>query len=479
MSLSEIRRYHLIANTVEKTKLSPKTSQDVVADYSIALREDYISTINYLISTSRPSNKSILFKHQLRFCIEESLQFNAFVHFEDNKVVTNVSFGLLLSLDDLFARLGCSADFYSFDASSERLWNGAECLWFHPERTPFKPKIRYHNYAFTVDPMLALNAPPTSGLGLFYSAIAWGDLERIGLADFMSKIGLMWVLMHEEGHYTNGHLSHLVEKYSHLNQSLQISETTSSIDSAESEFAKIKEWQADVSATNAVVDYFLNAECFPSLPAYCQKAASTKKENTARQVQWLFRAIIVSIGTTVLILQKSHSIHGTSKRYPLPRTRLLLSIVVAFSRATDPRFNSLVLDAICDDSQFILNCIVGAFEDLLIVSDLINREQHIDSWDDDSDETPSIRKTHQLGLIDSEFEAAVASLSITGLLNGMEPAELLAIEYGADPIKLAEANKLSTQWLAEFYNLRTKVQGVEDFMTPYSNSVAPSYFVKK
>jgi hypothetical protein len=479
MSLEEIRRYHLIANTIESTDLSPKTAQDVVAEYSKALREDYISTINYLISTSRPSDKSILFKHPVRFRIEENFQFNAFVHLEDDQVITNVFYGLLLSLDDLFSRLGCSADFYSFNASGERIWKGTECIWFHPERIPFKPEVRYHNYAFTVDPMLALNASPTSGLGLFYGAIAWGDLERIGLADFMSKIGLMWVLMHEEGHYTNGHLSHLVEKYSYLNQSLQIGEATNNIDSDSAEFAKIKEWQADVSATNAVVDYFLNAECFPSLPAYCKKASSTRRENTARQVHWLFRAIIVSIGTTVLVLQKSQSIHGASERYPLPRTRLLLSIIVAFSRATDPRFNNLVLDAMRDDSQFIFNCIIGAFEDLLTASGLINREQHVDFWDDNSNETPLIRKTHQLGLIDSEFEATVASLSITGLLNGMEPTELLAIEYEADPIKLAEANKLSTQWLAEFYNLRTKVQGVEDFMTPYSNSVAPSYFVKK
>lgn len=469
-----MKRYEIMKKALDEHSYGEHDSPTVVSDYSKAILEDYTILISFLFESSRPVNKSINYSHELKFCITDNLVLDAFIYFsDDNQALVNVSFGLLAALDDLFSRLACSEDFFSFDPvhQGKKAWKGNQCIWFNLETLPYKPETRYLNYSFREDYHLITTTKARQGLGVFYSAIPWFDDERLEMAYFMSQIGLMWVLMHEEGHYTNGHLSYLAEKFSYLNEPIKISDSSSNLlDSESPDFLKVQEWQADVSATNAVIDFFFRADNFDFLPRYCKKGFESK-------VRWLLRLIIVSIGSTVLTLQKANTICGTSENYPAPRTRLLLSILVAYNRVADARFNSLISRAMHKEPLIISDIILGAFEDLLTVSDLINREQMV-NWDN-SGKAPLIGKTHNLELVDTEAEASIASILITGCICAQDPDAFLSHYVGSDKEKVSMAMDIHSHWFAEFDALRPKVQVVEDFLRKYRDSVAPNYWVQK
>ena len=307
-----------------------------------------------------------------------------------------ISLGTFLALDDLYNRLASCESFFSFDPAQDGKpqWGGGLCFWTFKGGTA-RPRSRFFDYE-----SVSYNegAPQIEGegsfLSMFYEVIPL-DQERREMATVMMDIGIMWILMHEEGHYADGHLL-WGQSTAGLSSSNQVIHETLRPESDHllPEVQKVLEWQADRVAAEFVMDVYYCRECADMLPGY-----------TGRGEKWLFRLIIVAIGAVILILQKARLIAGSADYYPSPRTRLIALTHIAIGMAS-------TRSRLFEDSPLVLlEALVGAFDDLYVASRLITREGDLrPGWKVGL--PPLLEDTQDLSFFGSENEATAVAQAV-------------------------------------------------------------------
>jgi hypothetical protein len=403
-----------------------------LSSYSQAAIKDSRKLLDRLYSISR-CTEPVSYDHDIRVCVTDYLNFDAFIQVTSSQEAQIViSLGVFIAIEDLFMRLTASMDFFSFDPSKggNRQWHGCECFWI-PSGF-WGPMTRYYDYRIcgyqTYIP--DLSSIGVSHLFAFHSSIPL-DHQRLILSTLMADIGLLWMLMHEEAHYTEGHLALLEKQYSAIFSKRKLGEITQERDENNSiplGLLKAMEFQADCVATHATVDIICCEEYFRLMPDYCEN-----------QPAWFLRALLVAIGSTVLILQKAHSINGSAEDYPLPLTRLTTIIRYATGRIKDARKPAYRLFG--DMSEEELNIAVcGALDDLETVSSLLTREKLLEK--NIEGEAPVFRKTHNLGILDNHDAGEINFLS---LLFSQQPI-LQAFMFSTQPYTQVDEQAIEV-WL--------------------------------
>lgn len=377
-------------------------ASESLSNYLEAALEDSKILLDRLHAMSRYSVPTA-YLHNLQISVSDYLSFDAFICTSSPKEVQIVlSLGIFLALEDLFWRLASSMDFFSFDPSkgdqskgSSRQWHGCECFWLIGG--VWSPNHRYYDYRIAQDFEklfdMRLEQIRNSFLSAFHSSIPF-EPARLILSSFMVDVGILWILMHEEAHYTQGHLALLESIYGDDFSKLMLGEIdlqNEDTDSIPLNILKAMEFQADCVAAHAIVDIFCREEVpiTTVIPDYCDN-----------KLVWFLRLLFVAVGGTVLILQKAHSINGSSENYPLPLTRLTTIFRYVIDRVKDP--SKIACKMFADFSDFDFNCsITGALDDLQTISSLLTREKSVEKLV--QGEAPIFKKTHDLGILD-EFD---------------------------------------------------------------------------
>ncbi len=305
--------------------------------------------LSSLISRSRYDSSDKSYPAQkLMLKLDENLEFDASVSPQNSKeIIISISKGLYFSLQDVFLRLMCSMDFFSNDPDhhDKQLWLGCTCMW-PISSSAYLPSNRFLNYNLIKTNNLFSN---TDRSFAFFSGIPF-DEDRLYLADFFLEVGMCYVLLHEEAHYSNGHLGWYKEIYGlfSINEGKK-SDPRIEINRYE---RQALEWQADRTAVRGTIDTFFYRKYSLQLPDYCSRAST----------EWLLRALLVSIATVMFIMQKK-AVHGAeSNFYPSVKTRLFSAFVITIFRGKElVRNQKTDLDL---DEWTIIGSILGACYDL-------------------------------------------------------------------------------------------------------------------
>jgi hypothetical protein len=169
----------------------------------------------------------------------------------------------------------------------------------------------------------------------------------------MVFIAMLYILLHEEGHYWEGHLNYDAEKWPGITK---LDEVQGQFDNdEENNLSKIFEWQADRHGVQGVIDVMLQGNNFLfSLPSYCNEP------------YWIIRSIMTAVGAVTLIFEKARQIYGSSRAYPSPRTRCVSALLTCMNRIQTTsgiakKFNS----------NDIFSGFLGSLYDLMVAGDLL------------------------------------------------------------------------------------------------------------
>jgi hypothetical protein len=302
---------------------------EFATQYINAASQDLETLIGKLHQTSRPdaSTMQVAFEHS----ISSSLVFEASVGLnKSSKPRIQFSTGLLLALDDLFLRLCCNRNFFGRDyhleskSTDNRVWDGCECLW--PTRAKgYRPAMRYYDYTHEPTVHHPNQQSEETILSVFNSGFPYGDRERLNLAMGMVQIAVLWILMHEEAHYFNGHVHYFRQSWRVTGREApsQFDETSGRTHETFSRLHhQTLEWQADRSATYATLDVALRQEgLIGCLPKYCRESP-----------RWVLRYILTAIGCIQLLFHKARLSAKSEGAYPSCRTRLASALFGARSK---------------------------------------------------------------------------------------------------------------------------------------------------
>ena len=250
---------------------------------------------------------------RVRYEVSENLQLDAKVTITgESSIVTTISRGAYLSLQDLALRCASSENFFNaLDRDPEYLegWKGSSCraplLTHHPVARYFDYNISHTSIApklHQIWSLTGMNIPESTRLpwiGLFIKKLPM-DNERLLLAQFILQVGISWIALHEEEHFRQGHLQYRL-KLRNENKSHLFTE----------QMSKAFEFQADAKAAKGVADIFFNANSQNTLPTYAQKDWC-----------WLLRLLIVSVGLVIISIDIGRRKKGTSSFYPSPIIRI-------------------------------------------------------------------------------------------------------------------------------------------------------------
>ena len=361
------------------------------SEYLNACLNDLKDITSAIYSISRFPNQKLYPRENFVFDFSENLSFGASVGWgTKDSVVFELPLGLLLAIDDLCLRLVSNMDFFSFDPldNGKRKWHGCSCQWNIPYGG-FKPNLRFLDYT----PVRILPSEPTARpygtyISNFVEVFPY-DNEREELYRYMVLIAIAWVFLHEEGHYSGGHLHAL--KDSNKQEVFLSASGNSENPFTNSMIFKSAEWEADRSATDGVVDCFLTTEFSDFLPSYAKPS-----------FRWQARIILAVIGSVIEIIQKSRVVNSTENNYPSPRARLISAAFHFYHRML---MNQELYHYEISNEDFHFIC-AGAFDDINTVSDLINREGNIGKWDEKN--PPVQEKSRNQKLFDTPYESKAA-----------------------------------------------------------------------
>jgi len=440
--------------------------------YLSSLKEDLDNLLTHLFVISRHSEPTEL-THKLYFQSENDLTFDATISIKNqNEVVSKISYGLLLAIDDLFFRLAANQDFFSFGFNDgKHQFDGCQCRWFDVAEDIPHPFIRYFSYEHQKDNLFP--RPNASFLTRFYSVIPL-DGQRLQLANFMTNIALLWIMMHEEAHYCRGHVLYMQEiGLRSSSGSLGISETKNhttekSATNDSSRIRKIFESQADQSGARAVIDIFFRDKYCDLLPGYCVEDKAL----------WLLRLIIVTMASEILIFQKANLIYGSHNEYPSTKTRLISVIVAAFQRALDPSFYGYQLLKSVDQYS-LYKCVVRIIDDLYTAASLMNKEGKVIKWGTPGGKAPEIATIFKgfdkngslieqdlvFGILDKEEDiGALSDMIFTGIIKVPIP------QHPDNPHEV----RLYLDWFAESMSLSGSDDEINEMLKPYRYAVGMS-----
>ncbi|PHN01980.1 tetratricopeptide repeat protein [Flavilitoribacter nigricans] len=355
--LPNFSRYDIVDAEILRIINDTSPNEHIMRDYLEHTSNNLRGLIDHLVGISRPDTIS---SHRFQYKQNDNLKLDAFINLNKaGQCQIELSLATLFSLDDLFFRLCTNSDFFSTDFStdnySKKLWDGTQCMWLEKGGVLI-PHTRYFDYRqqSRLDKVNRSNAYKSVYLSGFYHVVPFGDRARMQLAANMVYIGLLWILLHEEGHYWEGHLHYLQSKFGikpEINETNQ--QYTFERDSA---IHKVLEWQADRHAAWGVMDVLQQENVLPyPLPDYGQSYG------------WRLRLILVSLGATVLILQKIQQTYGSQQNYPNARTRIFTVLIQALNRLNKSK--SPVWRNISQADR--MSALVGSFNDLMVASEIL------------------------------------------------------------------------------------------------------------
>jgi hypothetical protein len=443
--------------------------EETTCRYLLCASSDYFELHKNLFRISRlpiPTARQ-------KFSLGEDLHVNAFTLIDsDSEQYIECSLGTLLALDDLFLRLACNRDFFSFE-NAKIQWPGCDCYWLTDESN--QPLNRYYDYSpspqlsaqleigkLMSDMMRSMNAAAgvrsefsvsgPSFLPRFYSGIPT-DEERINLAKLMFEIGFLWIMLHEESHYDYGHLLFMKSRMQGKTASESRVDELKMNEAFSPFLSRVLEWQADRGATGGVVDVMLQKKYLKRLPSYCRK-------NKA----WLLRLILASIGCVMLIFQKGRRHKGISGTHPSIPTRLISILIHTLERLN----SSLHKSNLSLEPTELMTAWIGAVVDLTCAEGLLPAMQEFEP-DGIGGKRPQ-RSKKSLGLWDSLSEVAIVSEALFRLGESVSPKTLLETFQGEYPeIKKPGATQtLYKKWFKEMVKIVNEINtNVHKDLSPY------------
>lgn len=225
--------------------------------------------------------------------------------------------GSIIAIDDIVLNSLCRGHFLT----SRRVpVTHREILW--PEADPplysdwagYKaplPVNRYWDYGIAIhDIFLGEPEAPIAAdlLSLYLSNLPF-DPPRLHSAGLISTISLSWLLAHEECHYRNGHFDLPAEAAAEYDMDEAVG------------LARTLEWNADQSATSAVVDIFMTEDWLDALPPHFE-----------RDPYWMLRFVLIGIAIPMLLIDRGAQMEGKGDDHPSPLARLVGQLHAVFRR---------------------------------------------------------------------------------------------------------------------------------------------------
>ena len=371
-SFQELERLSRVPNFSNGRWLASRKQE---SDYLNAALEDLRSFADFFFAYSRVTDAGYP-NQNIEFLVSDSTSYGAWSQFTDGSRESGsatVTLGSSLALDDLFFR--CASN-HGFFAPEEVLLKGQEpdefkCVW--PEKTTriigkneddvLRPKLRFGCYdeaRLSTRGEELLKSGAGSYLSRFFSAIPVCE-DRFWLARTMSMIAHGWLFIHEEEHFSSGHLKYLTDEegLGRGHSNVKIGAATTRSDASLGEGCrlarKVIEWHADHGATNGVMDVmFKNRHFITNILGY---GFDSKKS--------FLRLLMTSIGTVMLHFQFLETLHGRASHYPTAHTRLstLFFTIAKLIRVTRKRWG-------VEDVDFAVALLLS-IEDLVTVSQIL------------------------------------------------------------------------------------------------------------
>jgi hypothetical protein len=284
-------------------------------EYKIWSYLDFGDLCRWLFLLSRPDHKRAR-DTNYNLMLSEELQLDAFA-FGSSPPNIVLTLGLFWALDDLVTRIVCLQGFAPAlheEISIEANFVANETLAIDND-LEISPVVRFFDYA----PLQRSGTVQTTVLSRFFTAVPL-TAERKALAQILLRIGLLWVILHEESHHVLGHLRYR-RGMPGADQDSAIHEGADGDLTGLANFSKVCEWQADRDATRGVLDVVIRPAVIAELPVRFRSPKS------------LLRLVMVAIGCVVLLFDRARLIrrsmgsdeHGSS--HPTERTRFLAAMV--------------------------------------------------------------------------------------------------------------------------------------------------------
>lgn len=278
---------------------------------------DFGDLCRWLFLISRPDHKRAR-DTNYNLVLSEELQLDAFA-FGSRPPNIVLTLGLFWALDDLVTRLVCLQGFApapNEEIPLEASFVVNETLVVDND-LEISPVARFFDYA----PRQRAETVQMTVLSRFYTAVPL-TAERKALAQILLRIGLLWVLLHEESHHVLGHLRYRRGMLG-ADQDSAIHDGADDQLTGMANISKVFEWQADRDATRGVLDVVIRSAVVDELPI------------RFRSPQSLLRLVMVAIGCVILLFDRTRLLrramdageHGST--HPTERTRFLAATVHA------------------------------------------------------------------------------------------------------------------------------------------------------
>jgi len=284
-------------------------------NYAVASYLDFGDICRWLFLISRPDHKRAHDTH-FNLALSDSVQLDAYA--SPGRLPTiALTLGLFWALDDLVSRLVCLEGFAP--APNEEIAIEANFVegdtFVVGNDLEVSPAARFSDYA----PRRRAGPVRVTALSRFFTAIPL-SAERKAVAQLIVRVGLLWVLLHEEAHHVLGHISYQQGMLG-ANQDSTIHDAADDQIAGDANFSKVCEWQADRDATRGVLDVVIRPAVVDDLPA------------RFRSPQSLMRLVMVAVGCVILLFDRARLLrralntteHGST--HPTERTRYLAAAV--------------------------------------------------------------------------------------------------------------------------------------------------------
>jgi len=227
------------------------------------------------------------------------------------------------------------------------------------------PQKRYQSYI-----LCRLNAVgqelERSGGATFLSSFFTGiprENGRILQAQNMVGIAMRWILLHEESHYIEGHLS-FADQLRVAGEIETINSTVSHIPLATDALRRVIEWHADRSATESEFDLLMS-----SYEAYAEQNVPHGVRSD-EIMKYSLRFMMTTIGVVNLLFRLLEIRNGVSASYPSARTRLATMFFAVAKRNHEFHTRG---DFRCSWDDY-MRAVLGTLRDLDSASRLIGLE---------------------------------------------------------------------------------------------------------
>jgi len=312
---------------------------------------------------------------------KNNLKLNAEIKFiSSQQIEINFNLGILLALDDLYLQACCSHEFLSETWDKGGFMKSMGHRDYKDLVSSASQVIRYYDYNSLkskhkdIFGELILQGIDAHPILCLFSAVP-AEESRRELAEFLSRLSFLFLMMHEEAHYIMGHLHYYMALDSSSSQPNGVGfdeEKGFNRDKANISFRKLFEFQADHNAAESVIDLVFQTTFIKNVP-----------HKLLRNPVGLFRLIVVSIGTVCLILEKAKNHYNRLQNiqnlryYPTPQARLINSLSCLKGRYYQLKKNEpeLAKNIPTLNTEDFLNILSSALLDLQTISIYLELEE--------------------------------------------------------------------------------------------------------